>query len=62
MRVLTSLSFNADQAVIFGEVASAFVANEFVFNASHAIIESGPNLVCLGDACRTLLLLDCGPI
>ena len=46
-RLLTSLSFNADQAVIFGEVMSAFVSDHLVVDAHHGVIDA-PQLDLFG--------------
>ena len=46
-RLLTSLSFNADQAVMFGEVLSAFVSDHLVVDAHHGVIDA-PQLDLFG--------------
>jgi flavin reductase (DIM6/NTAB) family NADH-FMN oxidoreductase RutF len=39
-RLLTSLSFNADQAVLYGEVITAAVSDHLVINADRGIIDT----------------------
>jgi flavin reductase (DIM6/NTAB) family NADH-FMN oxidoreductase RutF len=46
-RLLTSLSFGANQAVIFGEVASAYVADDAVLDAQRAVVDT-PKLDLFG--------------
>ena len=46
-RLLTSLSFGANQAVIFGEVASAYVADDVVLDAAKGAIDT-PKLDLFG--------------
>jgi flavin reductase (DIM6/NTAB) family NADH-FMN oxidoreductase RutF len=46
-RLLTALSFNSDQAVIFGEVVTAFVSDHLVVDAGHGIIDA-PKLDLFG--------------
>jgi len=46
-RLLNALSFNSDQAVIFGEVITAFVSDDFVLDAAHGIVDA-PKLDLFG--------------
>jgi flavin reductase (DIM6/NTAB) family NADH-FMN oxidoreductase RutF len=46
-RLLSALSFNSDQAVIFGEVITAFVSDHLVLDAAHGIIDA-PRLDLFG--------------
>ena len=46
-RLLTALSFNSDQAVLFGEVVTAFVSDHLVLDAAHGIIDA-PRLDLFG--------------
>jgi flavin reductase (DIM6/NTAB) family NADH-FMN oxidoreductase RutF len=46
-KLLTSLSFNADQVIIFGEVLFAFVSDHLVIDARHGIIDA-PQLDLFG--------------
>ena len=46
-RLLTSLSFDSHQAVIFGEVASAFVSDALVLDAARGIVDT-PKLDLFG--------------
>jgi flavin reductase (DIM6/NTAB) family NADH-FMN oxidoreductase RutF len=46
-RLLTSLSFNSDQAVMFGEVVNAHVADDFVIDGAHGILDT-PKLDLFG--------------
>jgi flavin reductase (DIM6/NTAB) family NADH-FMN oxidoreductase RutF len=46
-RLLTSLSFNSNQAVIFGEVASAFVSDKYVLDSTRGIVDT-PKLNLFG--------------
>ena len=46
-RLLTTLSFNSDQAVIFGEVITAFVADDLVLDADHGVVDA-PRLDLFG--------------
>jgi flavin reductase (DIM6/NTAB) family NADH-FMN oxidoreductase RutF len=46
-RLLTSLSFGPNQAVIFGEVASAYAADDVVLDATRAIVDT-PKLDLFG--------------
>lgn len=46
-RLLTSLSFGPHQAVVFGQVAHAFVADEFVLDAAKGVIDT-PKLDLFG--------------
>jgi flavin reductase (DIM6/NTAB) family NADH-FMN oxidoreductase RutF len=46
-RLLTALSFNADQAVIFGEIVSAFVSDCLVLDSAHGIVDA-PKLDLFG--------------
>ncbi|MBR0797638.1 flavin reductase family protein [Bradyrhizobium jicamae] len=46
-RLLTSLSFNSDQAVLFGEVVTAFVSDDLVLDAAHGVIDA-PKLNLFG--------------
>lgn len=46
-RLVTSLSFGPNQAVIFGEVASAFVADDAVLDAAKGIVDT-PKLDLFG--------------
>ena len=46
-RLTTSLSFGANQAVIFGEVAEAFVADDFVLDAARGVTDT-PKLDLFG--------------
>jgi flavin reductase (DIM6/NTAB) family NADH-FMN oxidoreductase RutF len=39
-RLLTSLSFNPDQAVMFGEVVAAFVADNLVLDAERGVVDA----------------------
>jgi flavin reductase (DIM6/NTAB) family NADH-FMN oxidoreductase RutF len=46
-RLLSALSFNSDQAVIFGEVITAFVSDRLVLDAAHGIVDA-PKLDLFG--------------
>ena len=46
-RLLTSLSFGPNQAVIFGEVASAYVSDDAVVDAAHGVVDT-PKLDLFG--------------
>lgn len=46
-RLLTSLSFNANQAVIFGEVITAFVREDLVLDADQGVVDT-PKLDLFG--------------
>ena len=46
-RLLSAMSFNSDQAVIFGEVITAFVSDELVLDAARGIIDA-PKLDLFG--------------
>ena len=46
-RMLNALSFNSHQAVIFGEVVTGFVSDEFVLDAGHGIVDT-PKLALFG--------------
>lgn len=46
-KLLTALSFNSDQAVIFGEVITAFVSDHLVVDAGRGIIDA-PKLDLFG--------------
>ncbi len=46
-RLLTSLSFNSDQAVLFGEVVAAFVSDHLVLDAARGVIDA-PKLDLFG--------------
>jgi flavin reductase (DIM6/NTAB) family NADH-FMN oxidoreductase RutF len=46
-RLLTSLSFNSHQAVIFGEVAAAIVSDELVLDAAAGVVDT-PKLNLFG--------------
>ncbi|MGY3447116.1 flavin reductase family protein [Bradyrhizobium sp. USDA 4473] len=46
-RLSTSLSFNSDQAVLFGEVVTAFVSDDLVLDAAHGVIDA-PKLDLFG--------------
>ena len=46
-RLLTSLSFNSNQAVLFGEVASVFVSDTHVLDSSRGIVDT-PELDLFG--------------
>lgn len=46
-RLLTALSFNSDQAVVFGEVMSAFISDHLVQDATHGIVDA-PKLDLFG--------------
>ena len=46
-RLLTSLSFGPNQAVIFGEVASAYAADEVVLDAARGVVDT-PKLDLFG--------------
>jgi len=46
-RLLTSLSFNSNQAVIFGEVATAIVSDDHVLDAARGIVDA-PSLDLFG--------------
>jgi flavin reductase (DIM6/NTAB) family NADH-FMN oxidoreductase RutF len=46
-RLLNALSFNSDQAVIFGEVITAIVSDEFVLDAAAGIVDA-PKLDLFG--------------
>ena len=61
-RLLTSLSFNADQAVMFGEVLSAFVSDHLVVDAHHGSYRCTPARSVWSNACCAMVLLNCGPI
>ena len=39
-RLLTSLSFGANQAVVFGQVASAYVADDVVLDAAKGVVDT----------------------
>src|SRR5205085_9491514 len=39
-RLLTSLSFGANQAVVFGQVASAYVADDVVLDAATGVVDT----------------------
>jgi len=46
-RLLTTLSFNSDQAVIFGEVITAVVSDHLVLDATRGIVDT-PKLDLIG--------------
>lgn len=46
-RLLTSLSFNSDQAVLFGEVVTAHVSDHLVIDAPRGVVDT-PNLDLFG--------------
>lgn len=46
-RLLTSLSFGPNQAVVFGEVASAYLADDVVLDAAHGVADT-PKLDLFG--------------
>ena len=46
-RLLSALSFNSDQAVIFGEVITAFVSDDLVLDAARGIVDA-PKLDLFG--------------
>jgi flavin reductase (DIM6/NTAB) family NADH-FMN oxidoreductase RutF len=46
-RLLTALSFNSDQAVVFGEVMTAFVSDHLVLDAAHGVVDA-PKLDLFG--------------
>jgi flavin reductase (DIM6/NTAB) family NADH-FMN oxidoreductase RutF len=46
-RLLTSLSFNSHQAVIFGEVVTAVVSDDLVIDAAHGVVDT-PKLDLFG--------------
>ncbi len=46
-RLLTSLSFNSDQAVLFGEVITAFVSDHLVIDAARGVVDT-PRLDLFG--------------
>jgi flavin reductase (DIM6/NTAB) family NADH-FMN oxidoreductase RutF len=46
-RLLNALSFNSHQAVIFGEVVTAFISDDFVIDATHAVVDT-PRLDLFG--------------
>jgi flavin reductase (DIM6/NTAB) family NADH-FMN oxidoreductase RutF len=46
-RLLTTLSFNSDQAIIFGQVVTAFVSDEFVLDGAHGVVDA-PKLDLFG--------------
>jgi flavin reductase (DIM6/NTAB) family NADH-FMN oxidoreductase RutF len=46
-RLLNALSFNAHQAVIFGEVIAAFISDEFVIDAAQGVVDT-PKLELFG--------------
>jgi flavin reductase (DIM6/NTAB) family NADH-FMN oxidoreductase RutF len=46
-RLLSALSFNSEQAVIFGEVITAFVSDHLVLDAAHGIVDA-PKLDLFG--------------
>jgi flavin reductase (DIM6/NTAB) family NADH-FMN oxidoreductase RutF len=46
-RLLTALSFNSDQAVMFGEVVTAFVSDHLVLDAAHGVVDA-PRLDLFG--------------
>jgi hypothetical protein len=52
-RLLTSLSFNSDQAILFGEVINANVFDHLVIDAARGIIDTpGLNLFSAMHAAR----------
>jgi flavin reductase (DIM6/NTAB) family NADH-FMN oxidoreductase RutF len=46
-RMLNALSFNSHQAVIFGEVVSGFIADEFVLDSARGVVDA-PKLDLFG--------------
>jgi flavin reductase (DIM6/NTAB) family NADH-FMN oxidoreductase RutF len=46
-RLLSALSFNSNQAVIFGEIITAFVSDDLVLDAAHGIVDA-PKLDLFG--------------
>jgi len=46
-RLLTSLSFNSNQAVLFGDVISVFVSDKYVLDSSRGIVDT-PKLDLFG--------------
>lgn len=46
-RLLTALSFNSHQAVIFGEVVSAFVSDDLILDADRSVVDT-PRLELFG--------------
>jgi flavin reductase (DIM6/NTAB) family NADH-FMN oxidoreductase RutF len=46
-RLLSALSFNSNQAVIFGEIITAFVSDDLVLDAVHGIVDA-PKLDLFG--------------
>jgi flavin reductase (DIM6/NTAB) family NADH-FMN oxidoreductase RutF len=46
-RLLTSLSFNANQALLFGEVVTGFVSDDLVLDRVHAVVDT-PKLDLFG--------------
>jgi flavin reductase (DIM6/NTAB) family NADH-FMN oxidoreductase RutF len=46
-RLLTSVSFNSDQAILFGEVVTAIVSDHLVIDAARGVVDT-PNLALFG--------------